>query len=125
MKEYYYMKKSNVPVIIWTIVLFITIYGLIYPLCLYFIIKSCKYYYNDEKLIIEVGVLNKRQFIIPLYRIVNITAQENIFHYGVIRIQDKGQVLLLKYVKNSKDEMIKLTEKWEQAKKKNIRNEII
>ena len=125
MDEYYYIKKSNVPVIIWTIILFFTVYGLIYPLCLYFIIKSCKYYYNNEKLIIETGVFNKKQYIIPLYRIINITAQDNIFNYGVIRIQDKGQILILKYVNHSKKEMMNLIEKRENSKTQNIRNEIV
>ncbi len=125
MEEYNYIKKTNLPVIIWCAILCFTIYGLIYPLCLYFIIKSCKYYYDNEKLIIETGVFIKRQNVVPLYRIINITAQDNIFNYGFIRIQDKGQILLLKYISHSKEEMMKLTEKWENAKKQNIKNEVI
>ena len=98
---------------------------LIIPLCYYFILKNCKYYYNDEKLIIEIGVFNKKQRIVPLYRIVNITAEENIFNFGVIHIKDKQQALLIKYVNHSKNEMLKLVEKWENAKKQNTRNEVI
>ena len=117
MEKYYYINKTNIPIIIWTIILSITIYGLIYPLCLYFIIKNCKYYYNDEKLIVETGIFNKRQNVVPLYRIVNITAQDNIFNYGKIYIKDKQQTVILKYVSHSKNEMLKLIEKWESAKK--------
>ena len=125
MEKYYYINKTNIPIIIWTIILSITIYGLIYPLCLYFIIKNCKYYYNDEKLIVETGIFNKRQNVVPLYRIVNITAQDNIFNYGKIYIKDKQQTVILKYVSHSKNEMLKLIEKWESAKKQNRRNEVI
>ena len=125
MKEYYYISKTNIPIIIWSIILFFTFYGLIYPLCLYFIIKNCKYYYNDEKLIIETGVFNKTQNVVPLYRIVNITAQDNIFNYGKIYVKDKQQTIVLKYVTHSKEEMLKLIDKWESAKKQNIRNEVI
>lgn len=98
---------------------------LIVPLCYYFILKNCKYYYNDEKLIVETGVFNKKQKIVPLYRIINITAVDNIFNFGKIYINDKGQTLILKYVNHSKGEMIKLTKNWENAKKQNIRNEVI
>lgn len=98
---------------------------LIVPLCYYFILKNCKYYYNDEKLIIETGVFNKKQKIVPLYRIINITAIDNILNFGKMYINDKGQTIILKYVNHSKEEMMKLTEKWENAKKQNIRNEVI
>lgn len=87
--------------------------------------KNCKYYYNDEKLIVETGVFNKKQKIVPLYRIINITAVDNILNFGKIYINDKGQMLILKYVNHSKVEMIKLTENWENAKKQNFRNEVI
>ena len=125
MEEYYYIKKTNIPIIIWSIILALTVYGLIYPLCLYFIIKNCRYYYNDEKLIVETGVFNKKQNIVPLYRIINITAQDNMFNYGSIYIKDKEQTIVLKYVMHSKEEMLKLVDKWESAKKQNIRNEVI
>ena len=98
---------------------------LVVPLCYYFILKNCKYYYNEEKLIVETGVFNKKQKIVPLYRIVNITARDNILNFGEIYIKDKEQTIILKYVNHSKEEMIKLTEKWENAKKQNIRNEVI
>lgn len=98
---------------------------LIVPLCYYVILKNCKYYYNDEKLIVETGVFNKKQKIVPLYRIVNITAEDNILNFGRIYIDDKGQTLVLKYVNHSREEMIRLIEKWENAKKQNIRNEVI
>lgn len=98
---------------------------LIISLYYYLILKNCKYYYNEEKLIIETGVFNKKQKIVPLYRIINITAVDNILNFGKIYINDKGQTLILKYVNHSKEEMMKLTENWENAKKQNIRNEII
>lgn len=98
---------------------------LLVPLCYYFILKNCKYYYNEEKLIVETGVFNRKQKIVPLYRIVNITARDNILNFGEIYINDKEQTIILKYVNHSKEEMIKLTEKWENAKKQNIRNEVI
>lgn len=98
---------------------------LVVPLCYYFILKNCKYYYNEEKLIVETGVFNKKQKIVPLYRIVNITARDNILNFGEIYINDKEQTIILKYVNHSKEEMIKLTEKWERAQKDNIRNEVI
>lgn len=97
----------------------------IIPLCYYLILKNCKYYYNNEKLIIETGVLSKKQKIVPLYRIINITAVDNILNFGRIYINDKEQTIILKYVNHSKEEMMKLIEKWENAKKNNIRNEII
>ena len=55
----------------------------------------------------------------------NITAVDNILNFGVIYIKDKEQTIILKYVNHSKEEMMKLTEKWENAKKQNIRNEVI
>lgn len=91
----------------------------------FLILKMSKYYYNDEKLIVETGIFNKKQKIVPLYRIVNITARDNIFNFGELYINDKGQTLILKNVKHSKDEMTKLITKWENAKKENIRNEVI
>lgn len=133
MEDYYYMPISKTIFIIWlsiSVILTLLSFGslfilLIIPLCYYFILKNCKYYYNDEKLIIEIGVFNKKQRIVPLYRIVNITAEENIFNFGVIHIKDKQQALLIKYVDHSKNEMLKLVEKWENAKKQNTRNEVI
>ena len=98
---------------------------LIVPLCYYFILKNCRYYYNNEKLIIETGVINKKQKIVPLYRIVNITAVDNIFNFGKIYIKDKMQTIVLKYVNHSKEEMMILIEKWEKAKEQNVRNEVI
>lgn len=128
--DYNYIKISKFWLIFWIILGILLSFAtafvtLIIPLCYYFILKSCKYYYNDEKMIVEKGVFNKQQYIIPLYRIKNITAQDNIFNFGNIYIQDKGQTIILKYVDHSKSEMIKLTDKWENAKKSNIRNEVI
>lgn len=131
--EYYYIKINKFWFIFWiiiTIILTVCTEGVglvffIIPAYYYDLLNKCKYYYNNEKLIIEYGIFNKQQKIIPLYRIINITAQDNIFNFGVIRIEDKGQNLLLKYVDKSKMEMMKLVEKWEEAKKQNIRNEAI
>lgn len=128
--SYYYIKISKFLLILWLILgtlfsiptMFIS---LIIPLYYYFILKNCKYYYDNEKLIVETGVFNKKQKIVPLYRIVNITARENIFNFGEMYIRDKEQTVVLKYVYHSKEEMIKLTKSWDNAKKLNIRNEII
>ena len=98
---------------------------LLVPAWWFLILKMSKYYYNDEKLIVETGIFNKKQKIVPLCRIVNITARDNIFNFGELYINDKGQTLILKNVKHSKDEMTKLITKWENAKKENIRNEVI
>lgn len=131
--NYYYIDINKFWFIFWFVIAIILtlasagtmFFLLIVPLCYYFILKYCKYYYNDEKLIIETGVFNKKQRIVPLYRIVNITARDNILNFGEIYIKDKQQTVVLKYVDHSKEEMIKLTEKWENAKKENIRNEVI
>lgn len=131
--ENYYIRVSNTITIIWliiSIILTISSQGplfisLIIPIYYYLKIKNCKYYYNNEKLIAETGVFNKKQKIVPLYRIINITAQDNVFNFGTMYIKDKEQTVILKYVDHSKNEMLKLTEKWENAKKNNIRNEVI
>lgn len=130
--EYNYIEVSNFWFIFWLVIsILFTIFSLgmlfillIIPLCYFFILKNCKYYYNNDKLIIEEGVFNKKQFIIPFYRITNIVAQDNIFNFGYIFIQDKGQTRKLKYVKNAKKEMMKLNEIWEKAKDSNVRNEV-
>ena len=70
-------------------------------------------------------MFNKKQKIVPLYRIVNITARENVFNFGEMYIMDKEQTAVLKYVQHSTEEMMRLTTKWENAKKQNIRNEVI
>lgn len=130
MENYYEIKISNFLLVFWIIigVLFsiCTIFLiLIVPICYYFILKNCRYYYDNDKLIVKKGVFSKTQQIVPLYRIINIVANENIFKYGTIYIRDKEQTVLLKYVKSPKEEMIKLSEKWELAKMNNIRNEVI
>lgn len=133
MEKYHYICINNFMFVAWLVVgIILTLLSagtlfliLIVPLCYYFILKNCKYYYNDEKMIIETGVLNKKQRVVPLYRIVNVTAQDNIFNFGNLYIQDKQQTVVLKYVNHSKQEMLQLMEKWESAKKQNIRNEII
>lgn len=125
MEDYNKIEISKVLFIIWSIIGVINFFLLIIPICYYFILKNCKYYYNDEKLIVEKGTFNKTQQIVPLYRIVNVTANENILNFGTIYIRDKEQCILLKYVKSPKSEMLRLSEKWEKAKKNNIRNEII
>ncbi len=129
----YYIKTSNIIFIFWIVVgAIITLLSagtlfliLTVPLYYYFALKNSKYYYNDKKMIVETGILNKKQNIIPLYRIVNITARDNIFNFGEIYIKDKQQTIVLKYVNHSKEEMLKLIDKWEIAKRENIRNEVI
>lgn len=131
--EYYNIELSKFWFIFWIVVSVILTLAssgtlfliLLVPVWWLFILKMYKYYYNDEKIIVETGIFNKKQKIVPLYRIVNITARDNIFNFGELYINDKGQTLVLKYVKHSKDEMTKLIDAWENAKKNNIRNEII
>lgn len=131
-KDYYYIPISRYWFIFWlvvSIILTLLSFGimfllLIVPLCFYFILKNCKYYYNNDKLIVEEGVFNKKQFIVPLYRITNITAEDNIFNFGCIYIQDKGHTIKLNYVKCAKNEMMRLNDYWEKAKNNNIRNEV-
>lgn len=130
MDNYYNITISKFWLVFWIIIgvlfSFATMFLiLLVPLYYYLVLKNCKYYYDDNKIIIETGVLNKKQNIVPLYRIINITAEDNIFNFGRIYIKDKGQVIILKYVKNSKHEMLQLVEKWENAKKQNVRNEVI
>lgn len=130
MDNYYNITISKFWLVFWLIIgvlfSFATMFLiLLVPLYYYLVLKNCKYYYDDNKIIIETGVLNKKQNIVPLYRIINITAEDNIFNFGRIYIKDKGQVIILKYVKNSKHEMLQLVEKWENAKKQNVRNEVI
>lgn len=133
MEEFYNIRVSKFWAIFWFVIsIFLTfsnigigVLSLIIPAYYYDLLKNCKYSYNNEKLIIQFGIFNKVQTVIPLYRIINITAKDNIFNFGNTRISDKERILILKYVKNSKDEMNKLTEKWENAKKQNIRNEVI
>lgn len=131
--DYYYIGISKFLFIVWLVIgIICTLFSsgalffvLIISLYYYFVLNTCKYYYNEEKIIVETGIFNKRQYIIPLYRIVNIKAQDNIFNFGTIYVQDKNQTILLKYVNHSKLEMLSLIEKWEKAKKQNIRNEVI
>lgn len=131
--EYYNIELNKFWFVFWIVIgILITLLSagsmfliLIIPIWYYCILKNCKYYYNNEKLIIETGVFSKKQKIVPLYRIVNITAVDNILNFGKIYINDKEQTIILKYVNHSKNEMMKLTEKWENAKKQNIRNEVI
>lgn len=129
----YYIETSNIIFVFWIVIgVIITLLSagtlfliLIIPLYYYLILRNSKYYYNNEKMIIETGIINKKQNIVPLYRIVNITARDNIFNFGEIYIKDKEQTIVLKYVNHSKEEMLKLIDKWEIAKKENIRNEVI
>ena len=130
MEDYYYIKISKFLLILWIILGVIlcipTMFlSFIIPIYYYLKLSHYKYYYNNERLIIEKGIINKQQQIVPLYRIVNMTATENIFNYGTIYIKDKQQLIVLKYVSKSKNEMNKMIKKWELAKKNNIRNEVI
>ena len=133
MEDFYYIETTKFWLIFWLVISILFTIGtegkgffiFIIPAYYYDLSKNYKYYYNDTKLMTETGIFNKKQIIIPLYRIINITAKDNIFNFGYIRIEDKGQTIILKYVKHSREEMNKLIEKWEAAKKQNIRNEVI
>lgn len=129
---YYHMQLDKTNLIIWLIIsiiftiatLFTGFIILIIPFFIWLGLKKRDYYYNYEKLIVESGILIKKQNIIPLYRIVNLSSTSFLW-IGAINIQDKGQLIALPYVKNSRQELLKLTEVWEKAKKQNIRNEVI
>ncbi len=133
MDNYYYIKISKFWAIFWLVISILFTFAtkgmgfliFIIPAYYYDLLKNCKYYYNDDKLMTEVGIFTKHQLVVPLYRIINITAKDNIFNFGYIRIEDKGQTILLKYVEHSREEMNKLIDKWENAKKQNLRNEVI
>ena len=57
------------------------------------------YEYDNKNIFIEKGLLRKTHQSIPLYRILDISADENIFRYGKIGIHDKTKYVELKYVK--------------------------
>lgn len=126
--EYHYIPKSNfmkVLMILLTIVLLPLTFGFSLFILLYLpYFKHLKYYYNDDKLIIEKGLITRKQFVVPLYRIRNMSSS-NSFGVGTIIISDKGQEFKLNNIKNVNQEFPMLVDKWENAKKKNIRNEVI
>mgnify|MGYP001083926356 CR=1 FL=1 len=133
MNNLYDIRISKFWAIFWLVISIFLAFGniavgvlsLIIPAYYYDLSKNCKYSYDDEKLIIQYGIFNKVQTVIPLYRIINITVQANIFGFGYIKISDKERSLILKYVVNPRSEMDKLTDKWNNAKTQNIRNEVI
>lgn len=130
--SYYEMPLSYTNFIIWLVITIlltlITAFSgfilLLIPLLLWIDLKKRKYKYNDEKIIVEKGILNKKQYIIPLYRIITIESSSVLWQESII-IKDKGQEIKLDFVKEGREETLKLTEKWEQSKKSNIRNEVI
>ena len=133
MENYKYIELNKFWFVFWLVISLLFVVAsfgtlflmLLIPLYYYLVFKTSKYYYNDEKLILETGIISKRQKIVPFYRIVNITAEDNILNFGKIYIRDKEQLVILSYVDNSKKQMLNLIEKWETAKKDNIRNEVI
>ena len=130
MDEYYQIPISNFVLICSVITgillclptLFISLF---IPICCYLTLKNRKYYYNDEQLIVETGVFFKKKRIMPLYRVVKISAEDNIFNFGKVYIKDSEQVIILDYISHPRNEIIKISEKLEIAKSKNIRNEIV
>lgn len=130
--NYYHIQLDKTNLIIWLVIsllftiatLFTGFLVLVIPFFIWLGLKKRDYYYNDEKVIVESGIIIKKQNIIPLYRIVNLNST-SLLWIGTINIQDKGQMVSLPYVKNSRQELLKLTEKWEKAKRQNIRNEVI
>ena len=130
MDEYYQIPISNFVLICSVITgillclptLFISLF---IPICCYLTLKNRKYYYNDEQLIVETGVFFKKKRIMPLYRVVKISAEDNIFNFGKVYIKDSEQGMILDYISHPRNEIIKISEKWEIAKSKNIRNEIV
>lgn len=127
-EEYHYIPKNNmmkVLIIINSILFIVFTFGLSLLFLLYIpYFNHLKYYYNDNKLIIEKGLITREQFIVPLYRIKNISST-NQLGVGTLLISDKGQEFKLANIKNVNQEMMMLVDKWEQAKDKNIRNELI
>ena len=102
MEDFYYIKINKFWFIFWLVISILITIGtegvgfpiFIIPAYYYDLLKNCKYYYNDTKLFTETGIFSKKQLVIPLYRIINITAKDNIFNFGYIRIEDKGQTII-------------------------------
>ena len=80
MKEYY-IPISYTIFVIWLIIsiLFLTGFFIFIPITLYyyFLLKNCKYYYNDEKMIVETGIFNKKHKIIYLNLVLYIYEIKN------------------------------------------------
>lgn len=95
------------------------------PIYAFVMLKCKRYYYNQENLIAETGIIVKKKKIVPLYRVVNISAEDSIFKVGKLYIKGKGQTIVLDWVADPKEEMTRLVRQWEKAREKNIRNEII
>lgn len=95
------------------------------PIYAFVMLKCKRYYYNQENLIVETGIIAKKKKIVPLYRVVNISAEDSIFKVGKLYIKEKEQKIVLDWVADPKEEMTRLVRQWEKAREKNIRNEII
>ena len=80
---------------------------------------SHSYKYDKTHLVIEIGILNKRQLSIPFYRIIDIQASQNILNYGTITIRDKVNTIELKYVNSPIRVANKLRQIWGQAQSDN------
>lgn len=121
------MKKVNIsyiPVltsIVWSWILF-WIPSMIKALSIY----NLSYMYDEKNLIIKKGIINKEQQTVPFYRITDIKADQNVFNYGNIIIQEKSKTVVLKYVSNPLTVSEELREVWESARKNEnvVHNEI-
>lgn len=120
MKE---IKKSYLQVIVsvWWGWIFIFIPNLIFLLK----IMCEKYSYDDDNIYITIGILNKTQKTIPFYRIIDITANQNIFNYGKLIIRDKKKVVIIENVEAPIDVSNQLLKYVAKGKENNIRNEVI
>ena len=89
-------------------------------------IHHLSYTYDEKNLIINKGIMNKVQQIVPFYRITDIRADQNIFNYGNIIIHDKTKIVVLKYVSYPLIISDELREIWERARKNEnvVHNEI-
>ena len=106
------------------ITLFKGFWIILVPLYFYLDLKYRKYSYDENNLYVETGIIFKKQNVVPLYRIINIVSMEILF-IGVIKLQDKGQLINLYFVKNAREEGNKLIKAWENGKTNNIRGEMI
>ncbi|MDY0276468.1 MAG: PH domain-containing protein [Acholeplasma sp.] len=66
----------------------------------WFDILSHKYEYNEEELVLEKGIIQRRKTIIELAKIQRLDSQRNLIGNGSITIKADNNFVTLKYVKN-------------------------
>lgn len=82
--------------------------------------------YNDKRIIIEKGILNKTHENIELYKFQNISAKSNIFGYGSILFTDKMKSIRVYYIKNPQKYVAEFLELRDEAQKNRgiVHNEV-